>query len=199
MNVEKVDINSLVMNPNNPRTIKDDKFKKLVKSIKDFPNMLELRPIVVDENLIVLGGNMRLKACKEAGLKEIWIVKVHLDERKKKEFVVKDNVNYGNWDYLLLEDTASLEDWGMDLPSWLVDNMEDEDDDFFTDDFYKPYIKPEEEQPETPITTSTTSTTYFLLMLENEDWEFVKKVEPTLQKQTGTDNISDAIYKIIME
>lgn len=120
MNIEKVDIKTLVMNPNNPRTIRDDKFKKLVKSIGDFPEMLDVRPIVVDEDMVVLGGNMRLKACLSAGLKEVSIIKFsELSEDKKKEFVVKDNVGYGEWDYeLLLEDWSKEEliDWGMDIP-----------------------------------------------------------------------------------
>lgn len=120
MNIEIVDIKELVMNPNNPRTIKDEKFKKLIKSIKEFPEMLEVRPIVVDNDMIVLGGNMRLKACLEAGLKEVPIIRFNdLSEEKKKEFIVKDNVGYGEWDYeLLLEDWTKeqLVDWGMDLP-----------------------------------------------------------------------------------
>jgi DNA modification methylase len=120
MNIEKVKIGKLVMNPNNPRTIKDDKFKKLVKSIKDFPEMLDVRPIVVDEDMIVLGGNMRLKACISAGLEEVSIIRFeNLPEEKKKEFIVKDNVGYGEWDFeLLLEDWTKEEliDWGMDMP-----------------------------------------------------------------------------------
>lgn len=75
MRAELIKISLVKSNPNNPRTIKDDKFKKLVQSIKDFPKMLELRPIVVNDDMIVLGGNMRLKACKEAGLKEVWVIK----------------------------------------------------------------------------------------------------------------------------
>jgi len=120
MKIEKVDINKLVMNQNNPRVIKDDKFKKLVKSIKDFPEMLEVRPIVVDEDMVVLGGNMRTKACISAGLKEVSIIKFNdLSEEKKKEFIVKDNLGYGEWDFeLLLEDwkKEDLVDWGMDMP-----------------------------------------------------------------------------------
>lgn len=120
MNIEKVDIKSLVMNPNNPRIIKDDKFKKLVKSINEFPEMLEVRPIVVDEDMVVLGGNMRLKACISAGLKEVHIIKFNdLSEDKKKEFIVKDNVGYGEWDFdLLLEDwnIDNLIEWGLDIP-----------------------------------------------------------------------------------
>jgi DNA modification methylase len=122
MNIEKVDIKKIVMNPNNPRIIKDDKFKKLVKSIKDFPEMLEVRPIVVDDNMVVLGGNMRTKACIEAGLKEVSIIKFSkLSEDKKKEFIVKDNVGYGDWDWDLLNEDWNKEqllDWGLDLPKY---------------------------------------------------------------------------------
>lgn len=120
MTIESIDIKLVKTNPNNPRTIKDDKFKKLVKSIKEFPEMLGVRPIVVDENMVVLGGNMRLKACKEAGLSEVSIIKAsELTEEQKKEFIIKDNVGYGEWDWeLLLEDYEKdkLLDWGMDIP-----------------------------------------------------------------------------------
>ena len=133
MNIEKVDIKKIVMNPNNPRIIKDDKFKKLVKSIKDFPEMLEVRPIVVDDNMVVLGGNMRLKACISAGLTEVPIIKFNnLTEEKKKEFIVKDNVGYGEWDFELLKsewDTNLLTDWGLD-----VSKMNNNDN--ITDDEY---------------------------------------------------------------
>jgi ParB-like chromosome segregation protein Spo0J len=120
MKVEKVKINEIKTNPKNPRLIKDDKFKKLVKSIQDFPQMLELRPIVVDENNIVLGGNMRLKACKEVGLKEVFIVKAEdLTEQQKDEFIVKDNVGFGEWDWDILAnewDAEKLDEWGLELP-----------------------------------------------------------------------------------
>ena len=101
--VKKVNISEVKENPENPRYIKDSKFKKLVKSIKEFPEMLEKRPIVVDENMVVLGGNMRLKACKSAGLFEVWIDKaVGWTEQQKREFVVKDNVGFGEWDWDIL-------------------------------------------------------------------------------------------------
>jgi ParB-like chromosome segregation protein Spo0J len=120
MQVTKVKINSIKTNPKNPRLIKDDKFKKLVNSIKEFPQMLELRPIVVDENNIILGGNMRHKACIEAGLKEVFIVQAKdLTELQKDEFIVKDNVGFGEWDWDILAnewDTDKLQDWGLDLP-----------------------------------------------------------------------------------
>lgn len=120
MQVNKVKISEVKNNPKNPRLIKDDKFRKLVKSIQEFPQMLELRPIVVDENNIVLGGNMRLKACKEAGLKEVYIVKAdNLTEQQKDEFIVKDNVGFGEWDWDMLAnewDTELLDEWGLDVP-----------------------------------------------------------------------------------
>ena len=118
--MQKVKINAIKTNPKNPRLIKDDKFKKLVKSIQEFPQMLELRPIVVDENNIILGGNMRYKACIEAGLKEIYILKAEdLTEQQKDEFIVKDNVGFGEWDWDILAnewDTDKLQDWGLSLP-----------------------------------------------------------------------------------
>jgi len=90
---QKIRVSDLKENPNNPRFIKDDKFKKLVKSIKEFPEMLKLRPIVIDENNMVLGGNMRLKALKELKIGETYFVKAEdLTEDQKKEFVIKDNV-----------------------------------------------------------------------------------------------------------
>lgn len=117
--VQKVNISQLVENPNNPRYIKDEKFKRLVKSINEFPEMLEKRPIVVDENMVVLGGNMRLKACKEAGLKEVYInIAEGWSEEKKQEFIIKDNVGFGEWDYDVLAnewDVVLLEDWGLDV------------------------------------------------------------------------------------
>ena len=110
-------INKIKNNPNNPRIIRDDKFKKLVRSIKDFPEMLKIRPIVINKEFIVLGGNMRLKACKEAGLKNVSIIQAsQLTEEQQKEFIVKDNVGFGDWD---LEELSSwniekLDDWGID-------------------------------------------------------------------------------------
>jgi len=115
---KQLKISQLKENINNPRLIKGDKFKKLVKSIQEFPEMLELRPIVVDENMVVLGGNMRLKACKEAGLKEVWIeVAENLTEAQKKEFIIKDNVGFGEWEWDILAnewDAMDLNEWGLD-------------------------------------------------------------------------------------
>tara|TARA_R100000935_G_scaffold52446_1_gene79621 strand:+ start:282 stop:878 length:597 start_codon:yes stop_codon:yes gene_type:complete len=116
---QQVKISKVKGNPSNPRIIKNDKFKKLVKSIKEFPEMLKLRPIIVDEDFMVLGGNMRLKASKEAGLKEVWIdVAEGLTEEQKKEFIVKDNVGFGEWDWAMLGNewnTIKITEWGLDV------------------------------------------------------------------------------------
>ena len=112
-------ISEVKLNPNNPRLIKDDKFKKLVQSIKDFPEMLSIRPIVVNKDMIILGGNMRFRACKEAGIKEIPVIVMDLPEDKQREFLIKDNTSGGEWDWDMLAnewDTDELEAWGLDLP-----------------------------------------------------------------------------------
>jgi len=133
-----MNINEIKPNPNNPRIIKDDKFKKLVKSIQDFPQMLELRPIVIDENNIVLGGNMRLKACIEAGLTDVPVKQAKdLTEEQKKEFIVKDNVGYGEWDWDDLAnnwDEQLLTEWGLDIPNFDANVIEAEEDDFAVPD-----------------------------------------------------------------
>jgi len=127
MNPITVKISEVKSNPNNPRIIKDDKFQKLVKSIKEFPEMLNIRPIVVNADMVVLGGNMRLKACKEAGLKEVAIIKAaDLTEDQQKQFIIKDNVGFGEWDWEDLAnnwDAEQLTDWGLDIPGFA--NVED--------------------------------------------------------------------------
>ena len=136
--IQNVPINTVKANPNNPRIIKDDKFAKLVKSINEFPQMLNLRPIVVNDDMVVLGGNMRLKACKEAGLKDIPIIKAsELTEQQQKEFIVKDNVGYGEWDWSDLAnnwDEQELIDWGLDIPGFDAIEVEAEEDDFAVPD-----------------------------------------------------------------
>ena len=136
MKAELVNINKVRTNPNNPRIIKDDKFQKLVKSIQEFPQMLEIRPIVVNEEMIVLGGNMRLKACQEAGLKKVHIIKASdLTEEQQKEFIIKDNVGFGEWDWDNLAnewDSEKLEEWGLDIPfndnSLPLDEIKEQED-----------------------------------------------------------------------
>ena len=132
--MQKVKLSDIRPNPNNPRVIKDDKFKKLVKSITDFPQMLELRPIVVNDDMIVLGGNMRLKALEHLGIEETFIIKAgDLTDKQEQEFIIKDNVGYGEWDWDQLAnewDVEDLDDWGLDLPLDFVKELEAEEDDF---------------------------------------------------------------------
>jgi hypothetical protein len=128
-------ISDVKVNPNNPRLIKDDKFAKLVQSIKDLPQMLAIRPIVVNTDMVVLGGNMRLKACKEAGLKEVPIIIAdNLTEQQQREFLIKDNVSGGEWDWQMLAndwDTEQLDSWGLDIPNFEPEQvLEAVEDDF---------------------------------------------------------------------
>ncbi len=130
MKTETVKISEVKSNPNNPRIIKDDKFKKLVESVKTFPEMLNIRPIVVNSDMVVLGGNMRLRACKEAGLKEIPIIKADtLTPEQQSEFIIKDNVSGGEWDWDMLANEWNAEEldaWGLDVLG-LKEKQEDGD------------------------------------------------------------------------
>lgn len=129
--IKKVKITEVIANPNNPRLIKDDKFKKLVKSIQDFPDMLNVRPIVVNKDMVVLGGNMRLKAIKEAGHTEVAVEIVDWTEDQQKEFIIKDNASFGEWDWSDLAnnwDSEELTNWGIDIIGF--SNVEDLGEDF---------------------------------------------------------------------
>jgi len=114
-------IKELKSNPDNPRLIKDDKFLKLVKSIEQFPKMMELRPIIIDENNIILGGNMRFKALQELKYKDIpdeWVKRASdLTDDEKQEFIIKDNVSFGEHDFDILKESWNeelLNDWGLE-------------------------------------------------------------------------------------
>jgi hypothetical protein len=115
-------VSQLKLNPKNPRLIKDDKFRKLVRSIQEFPKMMSLRPIVIDDDNLVLGGNMRLRAIKELGMKEIpddWVKKAsELSDEEKRRFIIEDNVEFGEFDFDILAnewDENELVDWGIDV------------------------------------------------------------------------------------
>jgi len=134
----KIKISSIKPNPDNPRIVKDDKFYKLVESIKQFgEKMFPLRPIVVDENNIILGGNMRYKALKHLKYKTIpdtWIKQTtNLTDDEKKEFIIKDNVGFGLWDWELLSsdwDADLLDSWGMDIPEFEFQEIEAQEDNY---------------------------------------------------------------------
>lgn len=160
--MKRVEIKKVLPNPDNPRFIKDYKFEKLVKSIKEFPEMLDLRPIVVNQDMIVLGGNMRLKACEEAGLKEVPIIFAdNLTPEQEKEFIIKDNSSFGEWDWDLLAnewDVDQLNDWGMDVP--------------YTEDDIEEMGNPMNEQSEKPFATELdTQSNYLILKFDTDiDW-----------------------------
>lgn len=133
MKIEEIKISKIKPNPNNPRLIKDEAFEKLVKSIKEFPEMLSIRPIVINEDNIVLGGNMRLKACIAAGLKNVPIIRAKgLTQEQQKEFIIKDNVSGGEWAWDILANewnTEELSEWGLEVPDF-VDKSEAQEDEF---------------------------------------------------------------------
>lgn len=131
--MQVVSITNIKPNPSNPRLIKDDKFKKLVQSLKDFPEMANVRPIVVNQDMVILGGNMRFKAMKEAKWKEIPVEVVDWDEAKQREFIIKDNVGFGEWDWDDLAnnwDAEELDKWGLDVPQFEAEQLEAEEDDY---------------------------------------------------------------------
>ena len=132
--MQTLPIGKIKANPNNPRTIKDDKFFKLVQSLKDLPEMAKVRPVVVNQDMVVLGGNMRLKAMKEAGWKEAPVEIVDWDEDKQRQFIIKDNVGFGEWDWEMLAnqwDAEKLDDWGLDIPAFDdPKQLEAEEDDY---------------------------------------------------------------------
>jgi site-specific DNA-methyltransferase (adenine-specific) len=133
--VKLVKIGSVKGNSRNPRFIRDEKFKKLVASLVEFPEMATLRPLVVDENMTVLGGNMRLKAMQELKWKEVPIVVAEgLTDAQKDEFVIKDNVGFGDWNWEQLAnewDAEELTRWGLEIPGFDVDlELEAEEDEY---------------------------------------------------------------------
>lgn len=135
MQSEIIDINKIKKNPDNPRLIKDSQYQTLIRSIKEFPEMLKLRPLVLDESNTILGGNMRYEACRELGIKEIPVIYARgLTDKQKKEFIIKDNLSYGEWDYAMLAnewDYHELDTWGLTLPNFDLgheaNNMDEND------------------------------------------------------------------------
>jgi DNA modification methylase len=128
-----MNIKDIRLNPDNPRFIKDDKFKKLCQSIKEFPKMLELRPIIVDSTGLILGGNMRFRAITQLGLelKDEWFKEASsLTDEEKRRFIIEDNVGFGEWDWDKLSaefEKEEIEDWGLDIDKWKEDEIvEDE-------------------------------------------------------------------------
>jgi ParB-like chromosome segregation protein Spo0J len=166
-----VAIGKVKPNPENPRVIKDDKFKKLVKSIKEFPQMLQIRPIVVNSEMMVLGGNMRLKACKEAGMKKIAIIQANdLTPEQQKEFIIKDNASFGEWDWTDLNENWNIEelnDWGIDGD--FFPKEEEEEKNIYTKKIDIPHYHPSEEAPKLVELVSSEKADSFLRKIEELD------------------------------
>lgn len=160
----KIELNKIQPNANNPRSIKDYKFSKLVKSLKDFPDMLKIRPIVVNKDFTILGGNMRYQAAREAGLNEVWITKVDLTEDQQKEFIIKDNIGFGEWDWDLLAndwDNKLLNDWGLDV--WQPTTAED------LEDFFEESDEEEDQDGVKKLVLEFTETDYELIKTKIEE------------------------------
>lgn len=186
--IKKVKIAEVKPNPNNPRLIKDDKFKKLVKSIQEFPDMLNVRPIVVNKDMVVLGGNMRLKAIKEAGYKEIAVDIVDWTEDQQKEFIVKDNASFGewNWDDLANNwDEEQLVEWGVD--TWVNKS---------NDDLLELGDKTQEENTNAPKITDEGYSLFEIVML-HENKLYLFDVLNQVKREFLFDKTEDALMEII--
>jgi DNA modification methylase len=132
-----IKLSTIKPNPNNPRIIRNEKFEKLKRSIEEFPEMMELRPIVVDETNTIIGGNMRFRALQELGKKEVpnnWIKKAsELTENQKKRFVITDNASFGEWEWEAIKsdwDLGFVADWGVDIPEFEAEKVEAKEDDY---------------------------------------------------------------------
>jgi len=185
--IEHVLISTLKENENNPRNINRHKFEKLKNSIKDFPEMLALRPIVVDEDNIILGGNMRYKASKELGLKKVYVIQAkNLSDAQVKEFIIKDNVGFGDWDWDILAnswDTSLLTDWGVDV--WK------NSDDFSFD------IEDEEEEEEEKRKISDDNYSSFEIIMYHENKIKLVSVLSKIKKEKQFDKLEDALMTLI--
>ena len=185
--IEHVLISTLRENEKNPRNINKHKFEKLKNSIKDFPEMLALRPIVVDEENIILGGNMRYKASKELGLKKVYIIQAkNLSQSQVDEFIIKDNVGFGDWDWDILAnswDTSLLTDWGVDV--WK------NSDDFSFD------LEDEEEEKEEKRKISDDNYSSFEIIMYHENKIKLVTVLNKIKKEKQLDKLEDAIMTLI--
>jgi hypothetical protein len=187
--IKKVNISEVKKNPDNPRLIKDYKYQKLVRSLKDFPKMLELRPIVVNKDMVILGGNMRYRASMDAGLKEVWIKIAELTPEQEKEFIIKDNSSFGEWDWDTLAnewDIQDLKEWGLDLPT------------VYFDDDEEPKFDEEELSQELDAYINA-NIKQIVLHYNTEDYEaMMENLEKLKEKESAEDN-SALVKKLIDE
>lgn len=186
---QEVDIKKVKPNPKNPRVIKDHKFTELVTSIKKFPKMMEKRTIVVDENMVVLGGNMRLRAAFDAGLKKVWIDDTEgWTEEEKQEFIIKDNVSFGQWDF-----EALANDWeGTDLSSWGVDIWQDNQSEFFSVE------SEDDEGSKNELSSDNDYSKFELVMLHSNKIEFLNILNK-VKSEFAFEKHEEALMKIIKQ
>jgi hypothetical protein len=198
MKIEILKTSAIKPNPNNPRTIRDEKFEKLLKSIKEFPDMLKLRPIVLNSDNVVIGGNMRLKACIEAGLKEVpVIIAKGLTPDQEREFSIKDNVSNGDWNWeALLQgwNSAELVGWGFDSYSFstvetVFGGFKETDQDDLEDNVY------DLDYTDEPKITSS-GFVRFDIILKEEDKKFLMSQINTVKKLMNNTN-AEALMHII--
>lgn len=179
-NVELYDINDIRVNKQNPRNISPEKLKKLKKSITDFPEMLELRPVIINDDGIILGGNMRYVACKELGMTEIPVIKAsNLNHDKQTEFIVKDNVGFGEWDWdavANIADLDNLQDWGFtddELKAvgvyQLFEGDDDDDENPYTKKIEAPNYEPKNSKPEVSELVDDLTVNKLLIEINNSD------------------------------
>ena len=186
---QEVDIKKVKPNPKNPRVIKDHKFTELVTSIKKFPKMMEKRTIVVDENMVVLGGNMRLRAAFDAGLKKVWIDDTEgWTKEEKQEFIIKDNVSFGQWDF-----EALANDWeGTDLSSWGVDIWQDNQSEFFS------FESEDDEGSKNELSSDNDYSKFELVMLHSNKIEFLNILNK-VKSEFAFEKHEEALMKIIKQ
>lgn len=186
---QEVDIKKVKPNPKNPRVIKDHKFNELVTSIIKFPKMMEKRTIVVDENMVVLGGNMRLRAAFDAGLKKVWIDDTEgWTEEEKQEFIIKDNVSFGQWDF-----EALANDWeGTDLSSWGVDIWQDNQSEFFS------FESEDNEGSKNELSSDNDYSKFELVMLHSNKIEFLNILNK-VKSEFAFEKHEEALMQIIKQ
>jgi hypothetical protein len=188
--MELIKIENLKVNPNNPRIIKDDNFKKLVLSIKEFPEMLQLRPIVVNEEMVILGGNMRYRACIEAGKKEVpVIIAKGLSEEKQKEFLIKDNVSGGEWDYDILANEWSE----LPITEWGVNVWSPNDDLFSIDEEDEEEISAGSKEPK----ASDDGFSIFEMVMEHENKIVLVELLNKVKKEYAFEKLEDALMEVV--
>ena len=193
MHFQYLKISKVLPNPENPRVIKDHKYIALLKSIQEFPKMLEIRPIVVNSDMVILGGNMRLRACQEAGLKEIpVIVAKELTESEQREFTIKDNVSFGEWDWDKLANEwndTDLNDWGLDV--WTDKKELNKGLEFIVDGDEDGSITLNDVQNQDAHVKMIQL--FMSLAQYNKFMEMIDK----LSEHYGTDNVTDTIVKCV--